>query len=78
MKNEFFNTLLVIGKAKKRYISKQKLREGNLLIPPKSDIKGFDLKKASTSEYAETVFMKLISNMIINQSHEYCLSVFRC
>jgi hypothetical protein len=66
MKNEFFNTLLVIGKAKKRYISKQKLREGNLLIPPKSDIKGFDLKKASTSEYAETVFMKLINDHILN------------
>ena len=66
MKNEFFNTLLVIGKAKKRYISKQKLREGNLLTPPKSDIKGFDLKKASTSEYAETVFMKLINDHILN------------
>ena len=66
MKNEFFNTLLVIGKTKKRYISKQKLREGNLLTPPKSDIKGFDLKKASTSEYAEKVFMKLINSHILN------------
>lgn len=42
MKNEFYNSLLIIGKAKKRYISKQVLREGNLLSPNKSDIKGFD------------------------------------
>ena len=43
MKNEFYNELLVIGKAKKRYISKQKLREGNQLTPPKADIKGLIL-----------------------------------
>lgn len=66
MKNEFFNTLLVIGKAKKRYISKQMLREGNLLTPPKADIKGFDFKKATTSEYAESVFMKIIKNHILD------------
>jgi hypothetical protein len=66
MKNEFFNSLLVIGNTKKRYISKQKLREGNLLTKPKSDIKGFDFKKATTSEYAESVFMKLIQNHILN------------
>lgn len=66
MKNEFFNSLLVIGKTKKRYISKQKLREGNLLTKPKSDIKGFDFKKATTSEYAENVFMRLIQDHILN------------
>ena len=66
MKNEFFNTLLVIGKAKKRYISKQMLREGNLLNPPKADIKGFDFKKATTSEYAEEVFMKIIKEHILD------------
>ncbi len=66
MKNEFFNSLLVIGKAKKRYISKQMLREGNLLSPPKADIKGFDFKKATTSEYAEKVFMNIIKKHILN------------
>jgi hypothetical protein len=40
MKNEFFMNLLVIGTAKKRYISKILLREGNLLSPPKQDVKG--------------------------------------
>lgn len=66
MKNEFFNSLLVIGKAKKRYITKQILREGNYMNPPKTDIKGFDFKKASCSEYAENAFMKIINDHIIN------------
>ena len=65
MKNEFFNELLVIGDTKKRYISKQRLREGNLLSPAKSDVKGFDLKKASTSEFAEKRFMKVINKYIL-------------
>lgn len=40
MKNEFYFSKLVIGKKKKRYISAIKLREGNLLIPYKQDVKG--------------------------------------
>ena len=66
MKNEFFMSLLIIGRTKKRYISKILLREGNLMNPPKQDIKGFDFKKASTSEYAEKRFMKLIKQYIID------------
>lgn len=42
MKNEFMFGKLVIGKTKKRYLSKIILREGNLNNPPKYDIKGFD------------------------------------
>lgn len=42
IKNEFFNSLLIIASAKKRYISRQVLREGNRMNPPKVDIKGFD------------------------------------
>ena len=66
MKNEFFMSLLVIGRTKKRYISKILLREGNFMNPPKQDIKGFDFKKASCSEYAEKRFMKLIKRYIID------------
>ena len=66
MKNEFLFTKLIIGKTKKRYISKIVLREGNLMNPPKYDIKGFDFKKATTSEYAEEFFMGLIKKYIIN------------
>mgnify|MGYP004647036503 CR=1 FL=1 len=42
MKNEFFFKRLVIGKTKKRYISKIVLREGNLMNPPKYDVKGLN------------------------------------
>ena len=66
MKNEFFLDLLVIGKAKKRYISRQVLREGNYLQPNKVDIKGFDFKKATCSDYSEKKFMGIIKNRTIN------------
>lgn len=63
--NEWF-LRLIIGKTKKRYISRITLREGNLMNPPKYDIKGFDFKKATCSEYAEERFMKIIKNHILN------------
>lgn len=65
MKNEFFFSKLVIGNSKKRYISRIDLREGNLYKPAKTDVKGFDLKKSSTSDRAEKVFMDIINNRII-------------
>lgn len=65
MKNEFYFIILVIGKAKKRYISKMRLREGNLLDPPKSDVKGFDFKKATCSEYAEHRFSSIVDKYIL-------------
>ena len=67
MKNEFYFSRLLIGKTKKRYISKILLREGNLMKPAKKDIKGFDFKKATCSEFAEKFYMKLISKYIIEE-----------
>lgn len=69
MKNEFFDELLVIGEKKKRYITKQTLREGNYINPSKIDTKGFDFKKATTSEYAEAVFNRLIKDYIVTPEH---------
>lgn len=66
MKNEFFFSKLIIGETKKRYISKILLREGNMMNPPKYDIKGFDFKKATCSEFAEEFFMGLIKKYIID------------
>lgn len=43
MKSEFFFKRLVIGKTKKRYISRITLREGAYINPPKYDIKGLTL-----------------------------------
>lgn len=64
MKNEFYMTKLVIGKKKKRYISAIRLREGNLMSPYKPDVKGFEFRKATTSEEAKAVFEKIIKNRI--------------
>lgn len=66
MKNEFFFTRLIIAKTKKRYLSKIMLREGNRLKKPKYDVKGFDFKKATTSEAAEKVYMNLVKNDLLN------------
>ena len=44
MKSEFFFKRLVIGKTKKRYISRITLREGSYINPPKYDVKGLTLK----------------------------------
>lgn len=70
MKNEFYFSRLLIGTTKKRYISKILLREGNLMNPPKKDIKGFDFKKATCSEFAEKVYMDLITKYIIEEKGE--------
>ena len=69
MKNEFFDELLVIAEKKKRYITKQTLREGNYNNPPKIDTKGFDFKKATTSEYAEKAFNQLIKDYVVTPEH---------
>lgn len=66
MKNEFFFSLLAIGTAKKRYISKIILREGNLLSKPKIDVKGFDFIKSTTSKESEEFFMGVIKRRIID------------
>lgn len=65
MKNEFMFAMLVIGESKKRYISSILLREGNIMNPPKSDIKGFDFKKSTCSEYAEKRYKSIIENRVL-------------
>lgn len=66
MKNEFMFGKLVIGKTKKRYLSKIILREGNLNNPPKYDIKGFDFMKATTSEESEKFYRYLVKKYILD------------
>jgi hypothetical protein len=67
MKNEFFFIKLVIGKKKKRYLSKVLLREGNLMLKPKTDIKGFDFVKSTTSRETEKFFKGLIDKYIMGE-----------
>ena len=68
---------LVIGETKKRYISKIVLREGNLMNPPKYDIKGFDFKKSTCSEYAEEFYMGLLKKYVINSENIELKSILR-
>ena len=65
MKNEFFFTKLVIASVKKRYLSSIKLREGNLLTPEKTDIKGFDFRKSTTSEASSLLFKSYVEEYIL-------------
>jgi hypothetical protein len=65
MKNEFFFSNLITAKVKKRYLSKVLLREGNRLKKPKYDVKGFDFKKASTSDDASNFFMHIVKDLIL-------------
>lgn len=65
MKNEFFMRKLIVSEVKKRYMSLFKLREGTLLNPPKTDIKGFDFKKASTADVCEEKFTKLAEDYLL-------------
>lgn len=65
MKNEFFIVNLILAKTKKRYLSKILLREGVRLTKPKYDVKGFDFKKASTSESASKFFMHVVEDIIL-------------
>lgn len=66
MKNEFMFAMLVIGEAKKRYMSMVTLREGNIMPPGKTDVKGFDFKKATCSEESEAVYNRIIKTRILN------------
>ena len=65
MKNEFFMRRLIISEVKKRYMSLFKLREGNLLNPPKTDIKGFDFKKSTTSDICEEIYTRLSEDYLL-------------
>ena len=64
MKNEFFFANLILANVKKRYLSKIILREGHKLKKPKYDVKGFDFKKASTSEDASNFFLNTVKSFL--------------
>lgn len=68
MKNEFFFSKLIIGNAKKRYISKIMLREGNYIKGGKTDVKGFDFVKATTSEHVEKKCKEIINNVLLKDN----------
>lgn len=66
MKNEFFFSRLILANVKKRYLNKMLLQEGNLLTKPTYDIKGYDFKKASTSEDAADFYMSIVKDKLLD------------
>lgn len=66
MKNEFFFSRLILANVKKRYLNKMLLQEGNLLTKPTYDIKGYDFKKASTSDGAADFYMDIVKNKLLD------------
>lgn len=65
MKNELYFPKILLAKVKKRYITLIKLREGNIINPPKTDVKGHDFKKAGTSPDTEDVLKDIINKCIL-------------
>jgi hypothetical protein len=65
MKNEYLFFRLVIGDAKKCYLSSMKLREGKEFNPPKIDVKGFQFMKSVTREDTGAFFKKLCRDRIL-------------
>jgi hypothetical protein len=67
MKNEFFFSKLILANVKKRYLNKMVLREGNLLVKPKYDIKGYDFRKASTSDETANFYLDVVKNELLEK-----------
>lgn len=65
MKNEFYNTKMILTPTKKRYVSYIRLQEGQIIDPPMVKISGLDFIKAVTSSHVEKVFRSIIHDDIL-------------
>lgn len=65
MKNEFMFRRFFLMKTKKRYAASIVLREGNIMMPFKDEIKGMDFIKAAVSEKVEKRFKSMICDHIL-------------
>ena len=65
MKNEFLFRRLFLMKTKKRYSSSIVLREGNIMIPYKLEIKGMDFIKAGVSDEVSNRFTKMLEDHVL-------------
>ena len=65
MKNEFLFLRMILTSKKKRYAGLIRLREGNEIIPEKTELKGIDVLKSTTSPVTKKYFMDLIRNDIL-------------
>lgn len=65
MKNEFMFRRFFLMKVKKRYAASIALREGNIMIPFKLEIKGMDFIKAGVTDDVADKFTELIEKYIL-------------
>lgn len=65
MKNEFMFRRFFLMKTKKRYAASIVLREGNIIIPFKPEIKGLDFIKAGVTEDVTKKFQKMLEDHIL-------------
>lgn len=65
MKNEFMFRRFFIMKTKKRYASSIALREGNIMMPLKLEIKGMDFIKAGVSDEVTKRFTDMLKNHVL-------------
>jgi DNA polymerase elongation subunit (family B) len=65
MKNEFLFKRLFLMNKKKRYASSIVLREGNIMIPFKTEIKGVDFIKAGVTDEVTNRFTKILEDCIL-------------
>ncbi len=65
MKNEFMFRRLFLMHTKKRYAAALSLREGNILYPFKTEIKGMDFKKSGVTDDVTEEFTSLLERNIL-------------
>lgn len=65
MKNEFMFRRFFLMKTKKRYAASIVLREGNMMLPFKLEIKGMDFIKAGVSDEVTGKFTSMLKNYIL-------------
>lgn len=65
MKNEFMFRRFFLMKVKKRYAASIVLREGNIMMPFKLEIKGMDFIKAGVTEEISAKFTSMIKKYIL-------------
>jgi hypothetical protein len=66
MKNEFLFKRVMLTKNKKSYASKVLMKEGEIYLKPKFDVKGIKIKTISTPKPARILFTKVLEDEILN------------
>ena len=65
MKNEFMFKTLILMLTKKRYAASILLREGNIMMPMHTEIKGMDFIKAGVSDVVEKRFKSMLEKYLL-------------